>query len=316
MKLDATERMAMLEVLTVPTGNYSLLNVLRKTRELLGFDKGEMEVLDFRKRGEEVVFDRAAAKRMWKEIPIDDFTIQFAHDRLDALDKAGNLREEYMPLYEKFVMINPILPEQDEETAARLRELRKGKKTVAVVGFAPSSSSLAPYKEDVELWGLNEMHAFSWMKRATRWFQIHDTFRAKIAKRYIKSHYDWLKKNPWSIPVYMIKAQPEVPNSLDYPIDAVCDLLGGVRRGEDRIRYFCSSFDYMMGVAILEKFERIEVYGIDMASDNEYAKQKPSAEMWIGIALGKGIEVYLPPMCQLMKSDMYGGMEQGSGWSQ
>src|SRR5512139_578370 len=70
------------------------------------------------------------------------------------------------------------LPPQEPETAAKLRKLRKGKKTVAIVGMAPSSCSLAPYtepKEAVEIWGLNEAHAFQWMKRADRWFQIHNS---------------------------------------------------------------------------------------------------------------------------------------------
>ena len=40
-----------------------------------------------------------------------------------------------------------VLPPQDPETAAKLRELRKGKKTVAIVGLAPTSCSLAPFDD-------------------------------------------------------------------------------------------------------------------------------------------------------------------------
>ena len=55
-----------------------------------------------------------------------------------------------------------VLPPQDPETAAKLRELRKGKKSVAIVGLAPTSCSLAPFDEEgVEIWGLNEAHAFT-----------------------------------------------------------------------------------------------------------------------------------------------------------
>ncbi|MCK4815325.1 hypothetical protein KA005_06110, partial [bacterium] len=68
------------------------------------------------------------------------------------------------------------LVHQDPKTAKKLKKLRKGKKTVAVVGLAPTSCSLAPYDDpEVEIWGLNEAHAFPWMKRWDRWFQIHAT---------------------------------------------------------------------------------------------------------------------------------------------
>jgi len=77
----------------------------------------------------------------------------------------------YADHYEALVVgedIGGILQTQDPVTAQRLRDLRKGKKTVAVVGMAATSCSLARFDdEDVEIWCLNEAHAFPWMKRAT-----------------------------------------------------------------------------------------------------------------------------------------------------
>ena len=93
--------------------------------------------------------------------------------------------------------VSKVLAPQYPETAAKLRELRKGKKTVAIVGLAATSCSLAPFDDlDVEIWGLNEAHAFPWMKRATRWFQIHATesWKRYIAKRDVRGHFDWLKQ--------------------------------------------------------------------------------------------------------------------------
>jgi hypothetical protein len=147
------------------------------------------------------------------------------------------------------------------------------------------------------------------MKRATRWFQMHDTYRRALAKRGITTHYEWLKTNSWGIPIYMITKDETIPHSTVYPINEVCELLAGARKGDNRIRYFNSTFDYMMGIAILEGFERIEIYGVSMDSDNEWANQKPGAEFWIGIALGKGIEIYLPPVSSLLKTALYGGLE-------
>jgi hypothetical protein len=211
-----------------------------------------------------------------------------------------------------------ILPEQDEATAAELREDRKGKKTVAIVGMAPSSCSLAPWNDlDVEIWGLNEMHAFKWVKRATRWFQIHNSssWKRHIAKRRVQGHYRWLKENPWKIPIYLQYPSDEVPLSCAYPLHEICDkFFKNFRRGKMKIKYFTSSFAYMMGVALLDGFERIEIYGFEMADEIEYLQQKACAEFWIGLAMGMGVEIYTPPGNQLLYSKLYGGNEQGAGW--
>jgi len=210
------------------------------------------------------------------------------------------------------------LAPQDSETAAKLRELRKGKKTVALVGMAPTSCALAPYDDtDVEIWALNEMHAFPWLKRASRWFQIHssESWHRPIAKRDIVGHYDWLKENPWNIPIYMQYWNEEIPNAIAYPLREVCqEAFANIRRGDDKIKYFTSTFAYMMGIATLEKFERIEIYGFEMAATEEYIEQKGCAEFWMGLAMGRGVEIYTPDNCILLWSSLYGGNEQGAGW--
>jgi hypothetical protein len=55
--------------------------------------------------------------------------------------------------------------------------------------------------------------------------------------------------------------------------------------------YLESSFAYMLAVAILKQPDVINIYGIRMAADEEYAYQRANAEYMIGYARGKGIEV-------------------------
>ena len=302
--------MALLDLLTNLTGAYDFLFNLVKTREDIDFTQNEMLKMDIRTVNGKVVYDTKTIKKLGKDIPLSDWAIQTISKRLEELSNAGKLRESDMSLYEKFVQVDPYLPEQKDSIAVELRELRKGKKSVAIVGMDPLSCSLAPFKENVELWGLNEAHAFNWMQRASRWFQLHDSYKQEKAKRGIEHHYDWLKRNEWGIPIYMMATDPLVPNSVSYPFEEVCDkFLSGIKKGKDRVRYFGSTFDYMIGVALLEGFERIEIYGIGMDSVNEYANQKPSAEFWIGIALGLGIEIYLTPESKLLKDSVYGGLE-------
>jgi len=211
--------------------------------------------------------------------------------------------------YEHYDITNVELPEQDEKTAKRLRELRKGKKTVAFVGMNPRTCSLAPFKEKgVEIWGVNEEHAFYWMTRADRWIQIHpkESWTQEVAKRGIRGHAEWLMANEWNIPIYMKQKYKEVPNSIQYPLQEVCKVFDNFRVGNEKVKYFTSSFAYCMGLALLEQFERIEIYGYNMTGAEEYVDQKACSEFWMGLALGMGIEIYTPPDCKLLNAEMYG----------
>jgi len=245
-----------------------------------------------------------------------------------------------------------VLPHQDPQVAKKLRKKRKGKKTVAIVGLAPTSCSLAPFDdEDVEIWCLNEAHAFpQWLTRWDRWFQIHDTvsWHRFIAKRDVRGHADWLKKEHHAAnvkmprklawwerllkrnehkhyrkqveanikPIYMQHWTPEVPGSVGYPLYEVTKrVFKNFWRGDNNhVMYFTSTFAYMMGIAELEGFERVEIYGFEMADEIEYITQKACAEFWIGYLMGKGVEIYVPENCQILWSWLYGGAEQGPGW--
>ena len=307
MKLDANERAAMLDLLHEVVGSHDTLHTLRRVRGLIGFTADDLA---------RIRENPATALEMEKEVQFDDWTIDFVQTALKNLDQAERLPDQLFTLYEKFVPFEPTLPELPYRTSLILPELRKGKKTVALVGMAPSTCNFAPWAdESVEIWGCNEAHAWAWFKRANRWFQIHDSYKQKIAKRGVRGHYDWLKANVWGIPIYMQQAFKDIPNSVPYPLNDVWDkYLSHIRRGEDKIKYFNSSFDYMIAVALLEGFERIEVYGFDMMGDNEYEKQLPSASFWLGVA-SQHAELYLPAECMMLKSDLYGGRDQGEGWT-
>ena len=212
-----------------------------------------------------------------------------------------------------------VLAPQDPFVAEELRRARKGKKTVAIVGMAATSCSLAPFNEEgVEIWGLNEAHAFhQWFKRADRWFQIHESesWHRYIAKRDVRGHADWLKANPWDIPIYMQYQRDEVPKSVGYPLhEVVGKVFKNFWRGTNKVKYFTSTLAYMAGVAVIDGFERVEIYGFEMADEIEYVQQKACAEFWIGYMMGIGIEVYTPQNCQILYSQLYGGNEQGAGW--
>jgi hypothetical protein len=63
---------------------------------------------------------------------------------------------------------------------------------------------------------------------------------------------------------------------------------------------------YMMAYAIEAGYKNIQIFGVEMSHDSEYAYQRPNMEYWIGIAKGKGINVQVPANCSLLRGDLYG----------
>lgn len=206
------------------------------------------------------------------------------------------------------------LPSQDAETATKLHKLRSGKKTVALVGLSPSSCSLAPFEDDeVEIWCLNEAHDFPWLLRATRWFQLHprESFMREVAVRNVRGHYDWLKDEHGFL-IYMQFQHEDVPDSVEYPLlDMLDEFFGKTRKGDEKVKYFTSTFAYMVALAISEGFERIEVYGFEMTNEEEWSAQKSCAEFWLGVIIGRKLELLLPEDSRLLWGPLYGYEGQG-----
>jgi len=191
-----------------------------------------------------------------------------------------------------------------------IKSKRTGKNTVALVGFAQTSRDQAPWDDpDTEIWCLNETYVPGFIKRSTRWFQMHTrTNFSRSNNLSDPDHYKWLQEEH-GFPIYMQHHYKEIPDSVRYPLNEVIDNVIG-------LRYSTSTFGYMMALAIYEGFERIELYGFEMRADTEYFYQRPNAEYMIGVAMGKGIEVYLPPRCNLLSGTLYGYEKMSIGFRQ
>lgn len=172
--------------------------------------------------------------------------------------------------------------------------------TVCIVGLAPSTRDMVlDEPAGVEMWSLNQGHAMmhpELLKRMTRWFQVHPYEEMAARQRPEFGHLEWLRDNK-TLPVYMEEAQPEIPMSVRYPYEEVCTDLGGV--------YLTSAIAFMVALAIHEKFSLIKVYGVDMESGTEYQDQRPCIEYLFGRAIERGIKIWLPAECPLLKGPMY-----------
>jgi hypothetical protein len=90
----------------------------------------------------------------------------------------------------------------------------------------------------------------------------------------------------------------DVPSSIKYPKEEIVRMLlpniwRDVNGKIDQVENFTSSTAYALALAIYKGFTRIELAGIEMASDTEYVRQRPGVLFWIGVAVGRGIDVVL-----------------------
>jgi hypothetical protein len=191
---------------------------------------------------------------------------------------------------------------------------------IALVGGAKSTRGAVHQSQADELWTPNWSYKYDYVPRIDRLFEMHpvwlyaDTDKATWAKP--REHWDWLQQaHPY--PIYMLKEHPSVPASVRYPIeDVVREIFPHLKRKNweegtlEPARFFTSSFDYMLGLAILMKDEwnidEIETFGVEMGSDTEYRYQKYGASFFIGVAITKGIRITMPHNTVLTKGKLYG----------
>lgn len=167
---------------------------------------------------------------------------------------------------------------------------------VAIVGFAESSRSLAPFNDPAwSIWAMNQLYRR--IPRADRWFEIHANFLDHVVEG--TDHQKWLSESP--IPIYMVDRIPGIPNSVRFPVERVM---------KGHLDYFTSSVAFMIALAIEEGFKEIGLWGIDLIVGDEYFYQKACAEFWLGVAHGKGITVTLPHTTALCKQSHRYGYQQ------
>jgi hypothetical protein len=165
---------------------------------------------------------------------------------------------------------------------------------IAIVGKCSNSRADAPLESPGwEIWGL----AWDPLPICHRYFEMHQNWRNFLGGGdAAEEHWRWLAG--MSVPVVMLQQEHDIPMSVAYPMDEIADKVSG--RTCYGTAYLESSISYMMAMAILEGADRIGIWGCDLATGGEYAYQRPNMEMLIGVARGKGIEVYVPAQNALL----------------
>ena len=178
-------------------------------------------------------------------------------------------------------------------------------KHLCIVGYA-DSKDLAPYDDpEAQIFGLNDLYKH--IPRCNLWLQLHtpeEVDRTHKLNPETRDSWEQHKQVLREIgcPVYMREVDPDIPNSIKYPLEEICDHFGKCFQEPDHAKYFTNSVSYMLALGIYKEYEKISVYGVDMAMSEEYGHQRPSCEFWLGMAAGRGIKIHIPNVANLLKT--------------
>jgi hypothetical protein len=131
--------------------------------------------------------------------------------------------------------------------------------------------------------------AYYWVRRWDAMFQIHNkAVYQNPANQNDPKHWEWLQQEHGR-PIYMQEVDPDVPDSLKYPLDEICEkYLGNIKMVKDGkeydFRYFTSTFPYALALAIHLGYETIEIYGVELSNGTEYIYQRNCFTGWMMLA--------------------------------
>ncbi len=170
---------------------------------------------------------------------------------------------------------------------------------VALVGTAPSSRMMAPYNDPTwTIWGCSPGN-MGVLPRVDAWFEIHGNLLWPEHKHYGEPYLNWLKQQ--TFPIYM-QNQELVPNAIPLPYREIVKEFGPY--------FFTSSFAWMMAFAIMQGAKEVALYGIDMASRDEYILQRPGAYYFFEEGKKRGIKMQAPYESDIMQPPgLYGFSE-------
>ena len=171
---------------------------------------------------------------------------------------------------------------------------------IALLGTAPSWQ-LAPFDDQSwEIWGIFGVTLVS--KRLTRIYELHDkTIIEPMVKQASPDGKYWEVVRAQGANFITKDPYDRAPLSTRFDFKAKLEKYGN---------YFASSASWMLADAIDQNPAEIAIYGVNMASDEEYAHQKPSMTYLIGFAKAKGIKIIIPNSSELLSITHQYGLEQ------
>ena len=181
-------------------------------------------------------------------------------------------------------------------------------KKVIILGFGPGFEEY-PRDYEGEIWGLNM--AAVYCDRLDRLFMadrieektsIRDGFY-KIGDKKIPIDLEKYKQIIINrdIPFVSCHPYPEIPKYEAYPLKEIVESFGS--------DYFANCIAYMIAYAIYKEVKEIEIWGVKQGLLTEYVFHKGSVEFWLGIAVGRNIDIKIVGDSHLLRTstwELYG----------
>jgi len=171
------------------------------------------------------------------------------------------------------------------------------KTTLAIIGNAETKTLFDWTRIDCDTVVFNEAANTAFKgKPVTMVLQLHDPVIWKNPNnRNDPTHFEWLKST--GVKVLMWDKYPEIPASEKFPRDAVINQIynGRIMRSETEFDPICEvscSPAWAVAYGIYMGYKRIEVYGVALSSNTEYSYQQGNFKFWLGVAIGRGIDVF------------------------
>lgn len=176
------------------------------------------------------------------------------------------------------------------------------KKSVILLGYRHTLESPRTKFPEAELWGQsNAIPNWDWaLYDWSRWFDVHTEYpQADYAGiRMLRPEIlAWYQKQGPERPIYFAGHIPSVRASTPYPIEEIVAAFGD--------GYFGCQLDYMMALALYEKFERIIFYGCGQPyvdqPESDQAKHwlwhHKTVYYWMGRAVQRGVQLTFDGPC-------------------
>jgi hypothetical protein len=188
-------------------------------------------------------------------------------------------------------MVGPALIPNDSPW-----DYKRKKDCVSICGTAPTLANTPWDDKDFEFWACSpaitypeaEKHKFDLL------FELHEA-------EYYLTVKDRL--NAYDVPIYMLEKNEVIQKSMTFPIKRIQAMVNNGYLN----KYFTSTISYMIALAICMGYKRIELWGIHMAAEEEYGRQRQACEAWMAYAAGLGIDFYIPGQSELFRCPhMYG----------
>lgn len=198
--------------------------------------------------------------------------------------------------------VHPILKSPLIESTAEVKStgpIEGAPLKVALVGTAPSSRMLAPYNDPTwQIWACSPGN-MGVIPRVDAWFEIHGNLLWPENRHYGEPYVNWLRQQ--TFPIYM-QDQSLVPNATPFPYKEAVAEFGPY--------FFTSSFAWMMALAMMQGAKEIALFGIDMASRDEYILQRPGAYYFFMEGKRRGVNMLAPFESDIMQPPgLYGFSE-------